>query len=243
MLEAILIDLDGTLLNIDMNVFIPHYLAAMQKMAVQEKIVEPDHDLTKDVLYCTSKMLADDNPLTTNEDVFMEHFFRNPYYSDRRQVIQFFNDYYDQIFPTLADYTAAFAHTSDLMQALTSFRVPIVLATNPVFPYIAIRHRCKWAGVQETDFTLMTSYDNMHFCKPKLSYYEEICTRINVDPKHCIMIGNDSFEDMNASKLGMQTFLLTNCLIPSKENQEQLNPTWQGSMEEFIAAIPTLLGA
>ena len=37
--------------------------------------------------------------------------------------------------------------------------------------------------------------------------------KLGLEPDHCLMVGNDVGEDMIAGKLGMKTFLLTDCLI------------------------------
>ena len=37
--------------------------------------------------------------------------------------------------------------------------------------------------------------------------------KLGLDPRECLMVGNDVGEDMAASALGMKTFLLTPCLI------------------------------
>ena len=89
----------------------------------------------------------------------------------------------------------------------------IVLATNPVFPGIATESRIRWAGLQPSDFELYTTYENSHYCKPNVAYYEEILQKIGCRPEECVMIGNDVAEDMVVQKIGMRAFLLTDCLI------------------------------
>ena len=65
------------------------------------------------------------------------------------------------------------------------------------------------------DFIHITSYENSSFCKPNLEYYEEILEVIGKRPEQCIMIGNDVSDDMVSSKLGMETFLITNHIVNS----------------------------
>ena len=89
----------------------------------------------------------------------------------------------------------------------------MALATNPIFPAIATNERIRWAGLSTDDFELITTYENIGFCKPNPEYYSEVAERIGVAPEECIMVGNDVDDDMPASKLGMKVFLLTDCLI------------------------------
>ena len=93
------------------------------------------------------------------------------------------------------------------------------LATNPIFPAIATESRIRWAGLEPEEFELYTTYENIGYCKPNPSYYQEILNRLGEAPEHCLMVGNDVGEDMIARDLGMQVFLLTDCLI-NRENKD-----------------------
>ena len=88
-----------------------------------------------------------------------------------------------------------------------------MLATNPIFPRIATENRIRWAGLDKNDFDWITTFEVCRYCKPNPKYYEEILTRLNLDPKQCVMIGNDVKEDMTARSLGMEGWLITDCLL------------------------------
>ena len=92
----------------------------------------------------------------------------------------------------------------------------VALATNPLFPAIAQESRMRWAGLEPEDFDFYTSYENIGFTKPNLGYYRELVRRAKVAASECLMIGNNVDEDMVADQLGMQVFLLTDCLINEK---------------------------
>ena len=89
----------------------------------------------------------------------------------------------------------------------------VILATNPIFPAVATQSRIRWAGLSPEDFELYTTYENSRFCKPNPDYYREILQRLDLRGEECLMVGNDVREDMAAETLGMETFLLTDCLI------------------------------
>ena len=95
----------------------------------------------------------------------------------------------------------------------------VALATNPIFPARATQWRIQWAGIQPDDFEFYTTYEDSYFCKPNLQYYRDVIARLNVLPEECLMVGNDVAEDMIAELLGMNVFLLTDCLI-NKQNQD-----------------------
>ena len=91
--------------------------------------------------------------------------------------------------------------------------IGLTAATNPIFPAIATESRIRWAGLQPEDFELYTTYENSSYCKPNLDYYRQILDKLHLVPEECMMVGNDAGEDMIAKQLGMQVFLLTDCLI------------------------------
>ena len=110
-----------------------------------------------------------------------------------------------------------------------------MLATNPLFPAIATESRIRWAGLNKDDFELYTTYENSCFCKPNLDYYREILSRLGLQPEECLMVGNDVGDDMVARELGMQVFLLTDCLI-NKTNAD-LSQYPHGGFDELMAYI------
>ena len=114
----------------------------------------------------------------------------------------------------------------------------MVLATNPLFPPTATESRVRWAGLQPSDFELITVYDNSYHCKPNPAYYEDILRTIGARAEECVMVGNDAKEDMIAESLGMQVFLLTDCLINSENRDISKYP--RGSFRELMEYIKTL---
>lgn len=102
------------------------------------------------------------------------------------------------------------------MRRLKARGVRVALATNPIFPRIATEQRIRWAGLAPEDFALYTTYENSTFCKPNPDYYREVVRTLGVQPEECLMVGNDATEDLAAREAGMDVFLLTDCLINTK---------------------------
>ena len=114
----------------------------------------------------------------------------------------------------------------------------VALATNPIFPAVATESRIHWAGLEPEDFELYTTYENARYCKPNLSYYRDIAEQLGLAPEECLMVGNDVTEDMAAQALGMQVFLLTDCLINAGQKDISVYPS--GGFPELQALIRTL---
>ena len=107
-----------------------------------------------------------------------------------------------------------------------------------MFPAIATFSRIKWAGLNPEDFELITTYENSHFCKPNPDYYREILGKLSLNGDECLMVGNDVGEDMVAGQVGMQTFLLSDCLI--NKNGEDISRYPNGSFSELLHFIRSL---
>lgn len=228
MFEALLFDLDGTLLNIDMDEFLPRYFARMTSRA-QEMGFKQAERLVQQIWLSTEKMIVNTDPDKTNEEVFFEDFYRDWPYSPQEFNL-FFETFYREEFPRLQQYCQPFPGVSRMMESLFERRYKIVIATNSVFPLTAIQNRLEWAGVGHFDYELVTSYENMHYCKPQPGYFQEICDVIGVKAENCLMVGNDTGEDLVAGKIGMKTFLVKDMLI---DKGVGLQADWQGQLPQL----------
>ena len=96
----------------------------------------------------------------------------------------------------------------------------------------ATENRMSWAGLKPEDFVFYTTYENSRYCKPNPKYYEEILQRLDLKPEECVMVGNDFEEDMvPTEKLGIQGFLLADCLI--YKGSQDISAYPQGGFEDL----------
>jgi FMN phosphatase YigB (HAD superfamily) len=232
MFKAILFDLDGTLLNINMEYFLKKYFALMTRMAAEQGY-QGVEKLAEQIWRSTDKMIADKDQNKTDEETFMEDFYRNWHYP-LAEFNQFFEFFYREGFPSLNKYCQPFPGVHGLMEKLFKKKLKIVIATNAVFPLTAIQQRLDWAGIGQFNYDLITAYENMHFCKPHLDYYKEICSKIEENPEDCLMVGNDTAEDLIAGKLGIKTFLLNEMII---DNNSGLKPDFSGDLQKLCAFL------
>ena len=234
-MKYVLFDLDGTLLPLDTDGFINGYLKALSKKMAN--YIEPDVFVPK-LLKATEAMVLNLED-KTNEEVFAEHFFKDSPES-KVSILEQFEEFYLNEFKSLHVHSAKHEpHVLEMLEYLTSKGVGIIIATNPLFPLIAIKERLRWIDVDEYDFKLITSYEKMKYCKPHLQYYKQILEEINAKPEDCLMVGNDMQEDMIASKLGMKTFLLEEYLID--RNTYRIEPTYRGSFLDLQKCIYELI--
>jgi len=209
MFKALLFDLDGTLLPNDVDIFISQYTKLLSRKV--SHLVEPNKFIHQ-LLSSTGVMVRDKDKNKTNQEVFLEDFFQG-IGLPKEILMPIFDEFYANDFLELKQYMQPNPCVERIMQKAFAKGFIVVVATNPVFPLTAIKQRLAWAGVDGFTYKLVTSYENMHFCKPNQEYYAEILELIGCAPEECLMIGNDVEEDLVAQKVGLKTFLVEDCLI------------------------------
>ncbi|MDI6870213.1 MAG: HAD family hydrolase [Bacillota bacterium] len=231
MIKALLFDLDGTLLDVDMAAFLPAYLKAL---APRVDGVMPPKQFIADLMAATETMIRNDDPTRTNQDVFLDDFFRRTGLAPS-EWLPVFDDFYRTDFHCLRSLTAPRPLARPLVEAAVARGYEVVIATNPVFPRVAIEARLAWGNLDGLPFRLITSYEVMHFSKPNPRYFAEVAEMLGRRPDECIMIGNDAAEDMTACRVGMRTFLTAEGRVG--QIKESCPPTWEGTLEEVLQRV------
>lgn len=228
-MRGILFDLDGTLLPVDTEKFLENYLRLLSQRVSAH--VDPNKFITQ-LLASTKAMILSNDGIKTNEEVFMEDFFAKiP--SNKDQLLPIFDEFYLNYFKQLKKHTEPKAFSKEIIETLSDKGYQLILATNPVFPRVAIEERLSWLDIEPKHFKLITSYENMHYCKPNINYYKEILNKCELQPNQCLMIGNDVEEDMVAKELGMEVYLVTDYLI-QRNHQPERNVDWEGSLVQLV---------
>ena len=234
MTKAILFDLDGTLLPMDQEVFVRDYLGRMAAFLAPHGY---DPQLLTKALWAGTGAMVKNDGKTRNEDVFW-YVFNSILDRDAKQDLALFEEFYRTEFQKAKDSCGFNPAAVEAIRQIKDMGYRLILATNPLFPAIATYSRIRWAGLNPEDFELVTTYENSRFCKPNPDYYREILGKIALDGSQCLMVGNDVGEDMVAQKLGMKTFLLTDCLI--NKTAEDISQYPNGSFPELLHYIRSL---
>ncbi len=207
MIRAILIDLDDTLLDNSMDVFLPAYFQKLGSYLSDR--VDPERMLTE-LLAGTRFMLENLDPNQTLEQAFASHFYPALGF-DEAPLRGRIETFYREVFPELEALTSERPQAIPFVARLAQDGRDICLATNPLFPYLAVEERLRWAGFTEPkeSFRLITTYERFHFTKPHPEYYAEILSHLGVAPFEALMIGDDPERDLApARSLGMGVFHL-----------------------------------
>lgn len=215
---TVLFDLDGTLLQNEDSVFIPAYIDLLGNYLGKDV---PSQKIQLAVLKATQIMEDNKDPTKTLEECFDDYFYSKIGLSKSNLQIDI-ERFYREFFPDLRIYTSELEEAKSLTNKLIDKRTDLVIATNPLFPRVAITQRILWANLKPLieDYALITSYENFHFAKPNPAYYAEILANLGWPEGPVVMVGNDWMRDIiPAEKIGIPTFFLGGV------NEKNLQPT------------------
>jgi len=199
-MQAVLFDLDGTLLDVSMDAFLNRYFGALQAVVAPRY---PGIDLVGAVLAAT-RVMHKPHP-GTNRDAFYSDFKARTGV-DLESDWKVFEDFYRDVFPKLGEGYGPNPGALEAIQAARALGLKVAIATQPIFPRVAIEHRLSWAGLSGVEFDVVTTFEIMGSCKPSPDYFRQVASMIGCDPGECIMVGDDRDADMPASAVGMRTF-------------------------------------
>lgn len=230
MIKNYLFDLDGTLLPLDEKQFLDLYISLIGK-----KFYELGHHPEKTVkrLWVGTEAMVKNDGALSNEDVFWKIFYDNK--EDEDAFKEALIGFYQNEFEAVKASTNPSQYSRKIVKLLLEQGHQVFLLTNPIFPEVATRKRIAWAGLDFEDFHFVTTYENSSFAKPNLKYYQFVLDKYHLNPEETMMIGNDVEEDMIAEKLGLKTYLITNCLKNTKGlSTERFD---KGTLRDFYQLI------
>lgn len=224
---AILFDLDGTLLPLEMGDFERAYFKSL--CAAFPEL--PPEKLVASVWAGTKAMIKNTGP-RTNREAFAEVFTAESgmeYYENEPRFLE----YYRTGFQSCREVCQLTDESRVLVDLLRGKGYLVAIATNPLFPKIATHSRLRWLGLDPDSFPLVTTFEDSHSAKPNPAYYREVLQKLALRPEDCVLIGNDVGEDGCARELGMEVFLMTDHLY--NPNGLPYDSFPQGRLSDFLA--------
>lgn len=234
MLQAILFDLDDTLIGNSMDTFIPAYLGALSQHVSHKFSPQLFID---ELRRATAAMDANDGTGPTNKETFDAVFF--PALGHERAALEpLFDQFYAEEFPKLRPLMQQRPEARSLVEWAFARGLQVVIATNAIFPRSAIEQRIDWAGVPVTefDYALVTTYENMHATKSHTAYYCEILDRIGRQPDECVMIGDNwDWDVARTAPVGIPAYWIAE---PGQARPaDDATPIGQGTLADFWAWV------
>ena len=214
-MKTFLFDLDDTILNLNWEVSEKVYYGSL---AEYHSATMPKEDVVKYVFLSYRYMV----------DVVDERTNKNRFYDkmaelsgvDRDILVASEDGFYNNEFERIKDLTSPMEDMVQAVNLLYKRGFPLILATNPVFPDLAVKKRIAWCGLKEEMFQKITYFESNKACKPRAEYYLHLIEEMQLDPRECVMVGNDRREDMMASEFGMEAILISDRMIDSDDKYE-----------------------
>ncbi len=210
---TLLLDLDDTLLDTNLEAFMPAYFRALAQHLINHAA---PNTMLRALIAGVNLMNESEDPTRTLQEIFDSDFYPKLGVA-RDEIVELIEDFYDNVFPTLAQHTKQRPEAVPLIEWAMSCGYRIAIATDPLFPRKATYHRLRWAGLDPDRFELVSSFEHFHFTKTHPAYYAEVLGRLGWPEGPILMVGNDVERDLiPAHRLGLKTFFVDGESISSR---------------------------
>lgn len=229
---TLLLDLDDTLLDTNIQAFAPAYFSALSAALAGDV---PPETMLPALTGGTKAMMENEDPALTLREVFDAYFF--PKLGLQREALQQKIDhFYEETFPTLGHVAGQRPQAIAFVQWAFAAGHRVAVATNPYFPLKAVQHRMRWAGLPPEDypFALVSAYETFHFTKETSAYFPEFLAQMGWPEGAAVMVGNDIEMDLlPARKAGLPVYWL-------RDGRDDAHPDIpQGSFANLRAWLET----
>jgi len=234
MLNTILFDLDGTLVPFVQEEFIQVYFRALTGRLSP---MGYDGGQLVDALWKGVAAMVSNDGAVTNRQIFWETFTQK--LGIQAVALEgILDDFYSREFDAVRSVLRETADRAPLIHGLREKGYTVILATNPIFPSVAVETRLGWVGLTGRDFDYITTYENSRHSKPNPAYYRDILEQVGKRGEECLMVGNNPVDDMEAVKAGLAVYLVTDYM----ENPEKLpvEDYPHGTFRELEASLAKL---
>ena len=233
-MNTVLFDLDGTLLPMEQETFVRRYLTLLGAKAAAHGI---EAKAMSAALWRGTAAMSKNDGTVSNRQRFWDSFAADlgPEIRAREPL---FIEFYGREFDAARDAVFPNPWARQVIDLLRAKGYTLALATNPLFPPVAIDTRLNWVGLSRADFAYISDYENSRYCKPHPGYFKDVLAQLNKNPQDALMVGNNIGEDMAAKDVGLAVYLITDHM----EGEGDLTLFPHGSFGEFAAYAQQLPG-
>ena len=200
---TLLFDLDDTLLDTNLESFVPAYFQALASHMADR--VAPNV-MVGALIHGMGLMNESEDPTHTLQEVFEADFYPK-LGLPKEELLSVIEEFYDHVFPALETHTRPRPAAAPLIEWALSCGFRVAIATDPFFPRQATSHRVRWAGLDPEQLELISTFEHFHFSKTHAAYYAEVLGQLGWPDGPVLMVGNDIQRDLlPAHRLGLKTY-------------------------------------
>ncbi len=191
MIRGLLVDLDNTLVGIDVDAFIERYTAAV---AARVAPGQPDRGQAV-IAGATYRMLTQRDTGRTNRDRLLEALAAEVG-DDAADLWRRLEEASTAVLPTLRTLAHPLPGARETVLEARRRGLRVALATNPIYPRAVIVERMRWAGLDEGDVDHVASLEVSTDTKPHAAYFAGLAEALGLDLAQCLMVGDDPDQDI-----------------------------------------------
>jgi FMN phosphatase YigB (HAD superfamily) len=219
-IRAVLFDLDDTLVRAQMTEFVVRYVESLARYCSTrvkpKKFVKAMRRIIYELIHESGDGLA-----TNEERIFAR--MQTELNLDREWILEALQSFAEEDLAALQVLVRPVPLAGKIVRDIRASGVPMVLATNPVFPKFMVQARMRWGDLREDDFVHISSIENSYHCKPHPQYFENLAAMLGLQPEECLMVGNDINHDLGAAAVGMRAFLVDTWVIDRGDQEWPYN--------------------
>lgn len=236
MLAGVLFDLDGTLLDIDIEEFLQRYFHALSPAVAEILGTHDEPHAGLEAVLSGTRAMWQPHFGRTNKAVFDEHFLQLTGVDiAQKPAADVLARFYAEEFPRLRGSIGSMPGARACVARALDLGLKVAIATNPIFPRAAILERMRWADLEDLPVHVVTSYEDMFATKPLAAYFVQTAEMLGIAPSRALMVGDDRALDMAASDVGMYTYYV------GKDDPPPVD--YSGDLFELAGLLPRLIEA
>jgi FMN phosphatase YigB (HAD superfamily) len=202
-IRGLLVDLDNTLITIDVDAFVTGYSQAVARGLVPE---DPERGLAV-LAGCTYALLSQPEHPETNGQRLVSAL--TDYLPQSAAALwRYLEESSRSILPELKPLGTPVPGAASLIRRLRRRGLKVAVATNPIYPRTVILERLSWAGLGAEDVDHVACLETCHSVKPYGPYFTGLAEALGLAPEACLMIGDDPDQDLPAREVGMAVHLV-----------------------------------